>query len=292
MSLVPNLNGVIRDAVKRCLPGTPFHVLLTDFADFPPFFWMEPGIDRAIVGSERAFVQALETGLSAERVTRTSGMVLHPRFYPPPAAEARARVRSEMALGDAFVVLLLFGGKGSPEVRPLTEALLRECPEVSVVAICGDNPALYEASPRWRCTLRSAPAPLASGRWRAPRRVRPLVSKPGQGRSPGPSTAGAVSACNAHTIPQERYNARLVREMGLGLTVRHWREIPVAVQALRLDPARLAGYRSRVAALPPNRAVFEVLDLVARTLGAAGDARSVAGSSPSETIRLRPAEPA
>jgi UDP-N-acetylglucosamine:LPS N-acetylglucosamine transferase len=121
-----------------------------------------------------------------------------------------------------------------------------------------------------------------------------LVTKPGPG-----SLAEAfhqrvpvVVACNAHTIPQERYNARLVREMGLGLTVRHWREIPVAVRALRLDPPRLAGYRSRVAALPPNRAVFEVLDLVARTLGAAGEARPVAGSSPPLHVPVSPSSDA
>jgi hypothetical protein len=268
MSLVPNFNGVIRDAVKRSVPGTPFFVLLTDFADFPPFFWMEPGVDRVIVGSERAFVQALATGLAPERVTRTSGMVLHPRFHPPPGADARARVRKELGLvEDAFVALLLFGGKGSPELRPLSEALLDACPDLCAVAVCGDNPSLFES--------------LADVEARHAGRLRRLgftdrvaellaacdllVTKPGPG-----SLAEAfhqrvpvVVASNAHTIPQERYNARLVRDLGLGVTVRHWREIPAAVHALRQEPARLAGYRARLAALPPNRAVFEVLDVIA-----------------------------
>jgi 1,2-diacylglycerol 3-beta-galactosyltransferase len=51
VSLVPNFNGVIAEAVRQCLPGTHFFVLLTDFADFPPHFWLEPELDRVIVGS-------------------------------------------------------------------------------------------------------------------------------------------------------------------------------------------------------------------------------------------------
>lgn len=267
ISLVPNFNGVIRDAVRRCLPGTPFYVLLTDFADFPPRFWMVPDVDRVIVGSERAAAQALELGLSAQKVARTSGMILHPRFYPAPGPEARARVRAELGLDESsFVVLVLFGGKGSPEMRPLSEALLEVAPDLRVIAVCGDNPPLYarlaEVEARSRGRLRRFGFTDRVSEYLAACDL--LVTKPGPG-----SLAEAfhqrvpvVVACNAHTIPQERYNAALVRDGGFGLTVRHWREIPRAVVELRDDNARLQECRRRLAALPPNRAVFEVLDLV------------------------------
>jgi Glycosyltransferase family 28 C-terminal domain/Monogalactosyldiacylglycerol (MGDG) synthase len=274
ISLIPNFNGVIRDAVRRCLPKTPFFVLLTDFADFPPRFWMEPGLDRVIVGSERAVAQARQIGLPAERVTRTSGMVLHPRFYPPPGPDVRARVRRELRLAEgAFVVLVLFGGKGSPEMRPLSEALLDASPDLVVIAVCGDNPPLYD-------TLAGLEA-RSGGRLHRlgfTDRVSEylsacdvLVTKPGPG-----SLAEAfhqhvpvIVASNAHTIPQERYNAALVRDGGLGLTVRGWRDIPAAVMSVRADAQRLDGCRTRLAALPPNRAVFEVLDLVEAELASA-----------------------
>ena len=29
-------------------------VVLTDFADFPPRFWIEPGLDRVVVGTDEA----------------------------------------------------------------------------------------------------------------------------------------------------------------------------------------------------------------------------------------------
>jgi Glycosyltransferase family 28 C-terminal domain len=271
VSLIPNFNGVLRDAVHRCLPGRKFFVLLTDFADFPPRFWIERGVDRVIVGSERAVAQAVEMGVPRERVTRTSGMVLHPRFYPPPGPDVRARVRAELGLEEAaFVVLLLFGGKGSPEMRPLSEALLREPGDVHVIAVCGDNPRLLESM-----------AEVEAGEGRRLRRLGftdrvadylaacdVLVTKPGPGSLAEAFHQGVpvVVACNAHTIPQERYNARLVRERGLGIAVRSWRQIPAAVTDLRRDPRRLDYFRARLAALPPNRAVFEVLDLIAETL--------------------------
>ena len=271
VSVVPNFNGVIGEAVRQCLPGTPFIVLLTDYADFPPHFWIDRGVDRVIVGSDHAVHQALEGGLPPARITRTSGMVLHPRFYPPAGPEARARVRQELGLeAEAFTVLLLFGGKGSPEIGPLSEALLREAGALRVIAICGDNPPLF-------ASLAALEARSGARLYRLGFTDRVadylaacdvLVTKPGPG-----SLAEAfhqqvpvVVTCNARTIPQERYNARLVRERGLGLVVRRWQEIPAAVASLQRDSGRLAECRARLAELPGNTAVFEALDVFARTL--------------------------
>jgi 1,2-diacylglycerol 3-beta-galactosyltransferase len=273
VSLVPNFNGVIAEAMRDCLPGVPFVVLLTDFADFPPHFWLDRGIDRVIVGSDHAVAQAVRAGVSRGGITRASGMVLHPRFYPRAGPEARDRVRGELGLGaDTFTVLVLFGGKGSPEMRPLCEALLREAGGFAVVAICGDNPGLLEslaaleAGPGGRLhrlgfTDRVADYLAACDL---------LVTKPGPG-----SLAEAfhqqvpvVVTCNARTIPQERYNARLVREAGLGLVVRRWQDIPAAVSSLHGDRTRLSSCRARLGALPPNRAVFEALQLFAEALEA------------------------
>src|SRR5262249_6527890 len=66
LSVMPNFNGVLRDAWREVRPGAPFVVLLTDFADFPPRFWIEPGIGRVIVGSEEAVEQAKRIGMPAD----------------------------------------------------------------------------------------------------------------------------------------------------------------------------------------------------------------------------------
>ncbi|HEU0106474.1 MAG TPA: hypothetical protein VFT38_09900, partial [Vicinamibacteria bacterium] len=95
---------------------------------------------------------------------------------------------------------------------------------------------------------------------------------------PGPGTLAealhcrvpTVVPCNAHTIPQERYNATFLAENELGVVVRQWREIPAAVSALAADPVRRARMRRRLESLPPNRAVFEVLEILDRELSAQG----------------------
>jgi Glycosyltransferase family 28 C-terminal domain/Monogalactosyldiacylglycerol (MGDG) synthase len=277
VSVVPNFNRVIRDAIRVACPGVPFFVLLTDFADFPPRFWVEPGLDRVIVATDRAFSQARAAGLHAHRIVRVSGMVLHPRFHAAADRPAARAVREELGLSpDDFTVLLLFGGKGSPEMEPLARALLDRSPAWRVIALCGQNAELL---------ARMGPLATASGgRLRAfgfTERVADymgladlLVTKPGPGSLAEAFQQGlpVVVVRNRHTIPQERFNTQFVAEHDLGVVVGHWREIPDAVARLAEDRPRLAVIRAKIGALPRNRAVYEVLDLIgaeiAKTLSA------------------------
>jgi glycosyltransferase involved in cell wall biosynthesis len=267
VSMAPNFNAVLRDAVREALPDTPFFVLLTDYADFPPHFWIEPGVDRVIAGSERAVEQALAAGIPADRVTRTSGMVLHPRFYAGGGPAAREAARRELGIPpDAFVVMELFGGKGSGEMVPLSEGLLKRSPDWHVIAICGDNPPLLEEL--------TAIAAISNGRLHPlgfTKRIADylsasdvLVAKPGPGSLAEAFQQGVpvVVTCNARTIPQERFNAEMVRTHGLGRVVSSVDEMPAAVAELVRDPAEWDRVRANVRGLPPNRAVYEALDAV------------------------------
>src|SRR5262249_12466424 len=42
VSLIPNFNRAICQSLRRALPGTPLVTVITDLADYPPHFWMEP----------------------------------------------------------------------------------------------------------------------------------------------------------------------------------------------------------------------------------------------------------
>jgi len=224
------------------------------------------------VGSDRAGEQALGMGIPKERISRTSGMVLHPRFHRGEGRQARSGVRSALGLEPQdFVLLLLFGGKGSAEMEPLAARLLASSSSWIVIAICGDNPPLFE---------RLAPLEAAAGgrlrRLGFTDRVGDymaasdvLITKSGPGSLAEAFHQGVpvVLTANRRTIPQERFNTRFVAERGLGLVVRHWREIPPAVAALAQDPGRLATLRTNIAALPKNRAVYEALEVIGREIG-------------------------
>jgi UDP-N-acetylglucosamine:LPS N-acetylglucosamine transferase len=274
LSLFPNFNGVLADAVRLACPGVPFRVLLTDYADFPPHFWMEGADTAVIVATDEAVAQAARAGIPAPAVARASGMVLHPKFYPAASEQRRCRTRRDLELpADEPVILVLFGGKGSPEMTSLCRALLREAPAARVVAVCGDNPGLFAEMSR-----------LAADSWgrlrvlgftdRVPDLMAAcdlLLTKPGPG-----SLAEAfhlrvpvVVCCNAHTIPQERYNVRLVESLGVGLSVAGWPEMAAAAAGLIADRPALARLRANLERLPENRAVYEVLDLIAADVDAA-----------------------
>jgi 1,2-diacylglycerol 3-beta-galactosyltransferase len=264
LSLAPNFNGVIRDASREA--RIPFFILLTDYADFPPHFWMETGVDRVIVGTEAASDQARALGIPEERVSRVSGMALHRRFYAP--GRDRRALREEFGIPqDAFALLVLFGGVGSPEIDPLCERLLASSTDWHVVAISGRNPGL-------EARLRSR-AEGAAGRLHVvgfTERVADfmaatdlILTKPGPGTLAEALHVGRplVVAAGVHTVPQERFNARFVLEKGLGLVVEDWPEFPRAVRmCLENGGAVLSRLSESVRALPPNRAVFEILDLL------------------------------
>ena len=100
VSVFPNFNGVMRDAIREALPGVPLVVVLTDFADFPPRFWIEPGIDRVVVGTDEAREQALAIGIPPRAGHPRLGHGPAPALLPRGRARRRAtRARAELGLG-------------------------------------------------------------------------------------------------------------------------------------------------------------------------------------------------
>ena len=59
VSLVPNFNRAMYDGLRNSLPKVPYVTVLTDMADFPPHFWIEPKQDQYFIcGTEKAAEQA------------------------------------------------------------------------------------------------------------------------------------------------------------------------------------------------------------------------------------------
>ncbi|MBV9342845.1 MAG: galactosyldiacylglycerol synthase, partial [Acidobacteria bacterium] len=54
LSVIPHFNRALRESLRLTSPGTAFVTVLTDFADYPPHFWMERESEYLICGTERA----------------------------------------------------------------------------------------------------------------------------------------------------------------------------------------------------------------------------------------------
>jgi 1,2-diacylglycerol 3-beta-galactosyltransferase len=262
ISVVPNFNRALFQASQKARPDTPFVTILTDFADYPPHFWLENQDHYVICGTEKAYGQALASGKSREKTFLVSGMVLRPAFYTE-FQHDRAEERRKIGLDPAKpTALILFGGQGSSVMLNIVRDLQEVRRDLQLIAICGRNEGLAER-------IRSIPS-------RIPTHVVGFTSEIPYYMSlsdffigkPGPGSISEALAMklpvivqrNAWTLPQERYNADWVREKDVGLVVKDFTQVCKAVTDL-LEPTRLAQCKANVATIE-NRAVFEILDIL------------------------------
>lgn len=261
VSLIPNFNRALYQAVRTGSPGTPYVTVMTDLADLPPNFWIEPGQDQHMVcGTAHAAAQARAAGYTGERVHEVSGMILRPDFYRPLVADRAAERR---ALGfDAHtpVGVVLFGGQGSRVMRTIAAALHDQ----PLILLCGHNAALAQALQALPRTATHVVVGYTSDVARYMQLADYLVGKPGPGSLSEALQSGlpVIVTRNASTMPQERYNTDWVRERGVGRVIKRFAGIRPAVQALQAD---LPALRANVQRLD-NRAVFEVPQVLADIL--------------------------
>jgi 1,2-diacylglycerol 3-beta-galactosyltransferase len=255
VSLVPNFNRALRES----LPDTPLVTILTDLADYPPHFWIEQQDQYFICGTDKAVEQALSLGHSIERVFRTSGMILRPKFYDPITID-RGEERDQLGLDpDLPTGLVLFGGEGSSVMLDIAKQISARA---QFIFICGKNQKLAERLRRLPTTFPKYVEGFTSEIPYYMRLSDFFVGKPGPGSI---SEALAmhlpvIVECNAWTLPQERYNTEWIKEKDIGVVLKSFREIDAAVRDL-LEPANFARYRANAAAIK-NRAVFEIPEML------------------------------
>jgi len=261
VSLIPNFNRALHESLATTLPGVPYVTVLTDLADHPPSFWIEP--ERAqhfVCGTPKAVAQARATAHARSQVHATSGMILRPDFYRPPPADRADAMRALGLDPTRPTGLVMFGGQGSKAMLSIAKQLV----DTQLILVCGHNAALADK-------LRALPSNAAHrvlGYTSDIAGVMQLadffIGKPGPGSLSEAVQMGlpVIVVRNAWTMPQERYNTVWVRENGLGLVLPSFRKIDTAVATLlgRLDEFKAATRRI------DNRAVFEVPEILAGIL--------------------------
>jgi hypothetical protein len=256
VSLVPNFNR----ALPESLPNAPFVTVLTDLADYPPHFWIEERQEQYFIcGTDKAVEQALALGHPKERVFKTSGMILRPKFYDPITID-REEGRDQLGLDPEIPTgLVLFGGEGS---SVMLEIAKRMTARAQFIFICGKNQKLAERLRRLPTTFPKYVEGFTSEIPYYMHLSDFFIGKPGPGSI---SEALAmhlpvIVECNAWTLPQERYNTKWIREKDVGVVLKNFREIDNGLRTL-LEPANFARFRGNAAAIR-NRAVFEIPDML------------------------------
>ena len=264
VSLVPNFNRVLCESVASALPGVPFATVMTDMADHPPHFWIEPRQAQTLVcGTPRAIEQARAAGYTSEQLVLSSGMVIKPSFYNLPRAD-RPQVRRGHGLDPLRPTgVVMFGGQGSLQMLRIAKAL----DGVQLVLLCGHNQAL---AARLRALRRSAPHAVFGFTDDVASVMRLgdfFIGKPGPGALSEALHLGlpVITLRNAWTMPQERHNAEWVQAQGVGIVIRSLADVGAAVAQMIESLPVLHAATTRI----DNRAVFELpevfADLLARS---------------------------
>jgi UDP-N-acetylglucosamine:LPS N-acetylglucosamine transferase len=263
VSLIPNFNRPMYEGVTLARPQAPYVTILTDFADFPPHFWIEPRQDQHFIcGTPKAVSQARAMGYSESQVHRTSGMIIRPDFYHPSHIDRRAELKKLNLDPDRPTGIVMFGGHGSR----VMQGIARRLDDTQLIMICGHNAALAQ-----RLHAMSASAPrLVMGFTSEIRYFMQLsdffIGKPGPGSISEAVQQGlpVIIAHNTWTMPQERYNSEWVRENNAGIVLDTFRLVRGGVAEIT---RRLDEYRASIARVR-NRAVFEIPDILERIMQA------------------------
>src|SRR5438132_8540972 len=268
ISVIPHFNRQLCDSWNKVYPGHPFVTIITDLADFPPRFWIEPVKEQYVIaGTEKAAEQARAMGHDDAHIFLTSGMILRPDFYAENNSDP-LELRKEMGLRpDLPTAIVLFGGHGSKVIFDITEKLDAAGLPLQLILVCGRN---EELAAKLRARHWKLPLYVVGFTKEVHRLMRAadfLIGKPGPG-----SIAEAMVRklpvlieCNAWTLPQERYNAGWVKEKNVGIVLESFKDVAKGVKRM-LEPATLAEFRRNVSS-QDNRAIFEIPEIFASLLG-------------------------
>jgi hypothetical protein len=263
VSVIPHFNRQLHESWNAACPGRPFATLITDLADFPPRFWIEPIPDQYIIaGTEKAAEQARAIGHDERHIFKTSGMIVRPEFYGRETVDVR-ELRKQMGLReDLPTAIVLFGGYGSGVMHQIARRLDQANVPVQLILICGRNEKL---AARFRTESWKFPMHIVGFTKEVHRLMCAadfMIGKPGPG-----SIAEAMVRhlpvlieCNAWTLPQERYNAEWVKEKEVGIVLENFRTVADGVKKI-VEPATLARLKNNVKALN-NRALFEIPEIL------------------------------
>jgi Glycosyltransferase family 28 C-terminal domain len=269
VSVIPHFNREICQSWTKVYPGRPFVTLITDLADFPPRFWIEPLPEQYVIaGTEKAADQARALSHDDAHIFPTSGMILRPDFYVEDETDP-VELRKSLGLKpDVTTAMMLFGGHGSKVMYNITEQLSDARLPLQLILICGKN---QELEAKLRARQWHLPVHVVGFTKEVHKLMRAadfLIGKPG----PGSIAEAMVKKlpvlieCNAWTLPQERYNTQWVEEKRVGIVLHSFKKEAAAGVGRMLEPGRLAEFRENVTALN-NRAIFEVPEIFAKLLG-------------------------
>ena len=264
VSLIPNFNKVMYESLRDACPGVPYVTVLTDLADYPPNFWIEPNQEQSLIcGTDRAALQAVEAGYRETQITQVSGMIMRPSFYQSEKIDRKARCEALGLDPHLPTGLVMFGGHGSTQMVKIAKDLSHR----QMIFVCGHNELLAQKIKALKPSVKHVVYGFTSEINLLMQLSDYFIGKPGPGSLSESIHMGlpVITFKNASTMPQERFNTSWVTDHQYGLVISTMRELPGAVEKMI---AELSTFKAQVSTVK-NRAVFEVVEELDRILNSA-----------------------
>jgi Glycosyltransferase family 28 C-terminal domain len=284
ISVIPHFNRELAQSWEKVYRGRPFVTVITDLADFPPRFWIEPVPNQVVIaGTEKAMEQARAFGKDEAHVFGVSGMVLRPEFYAESVEDAAAVKRKLGLREDLPTAMVLFGGFGSKVMYDIVENLDAARLPVQLILICGKNERLAARLKAKKWNIGTSVIGFTKEVHKLMRAADFLIGKPGPGSIAEAMQRGlpVIVECNSWTLPQERYNAEWVTEKQVGVVLESFEKVVSGARQM-LEPSNLAEFKKNAAA-QNNRAIFEIMEILEKQLGEKQSAAKPVSEAISET---------
>jgi len=294
ISVVPHRNRALYDSLRKENGRVPFVTVLTDLADYPPYFWIERQRQHFICGTSAAVRQAEAINPPAEGIWPVSGMIVDPKFYDREPVDIPEERRKLGLDPDLPTGLVLFGGYGSHAMLRIAKHASKAKTPFQLIFVCGRNATLLSKLQSFQFSYPSNVQGFTDNIVHLMALSDFLIGKPGPGViSEALTMRLPVIVTNGwRTMIHERFNVRWIEEQGVGLAVKRSQDIPKAIEQL-LNPTRYSSMRRRIKALN-NQAVFEIPHILEQILDVVEDsitsqcnerplANNVCGKQPTNT---------
>jgi UDP-N-acetylglucosamine:LPS N-acetylglucosamine transferase len=267
VSLIPHFNRAMFDGLRAAnitesARAPSMVTVMTDFADYPPNFWIERQNQFLICGTAAAARQARVIGIGSERILRTSGMIVRPEFYKA-VDVCREAERQRLGLEPTLPTgLVMFGGFGSRRIETIVKRVASSGLKTQLILLCGHNQQLRDRLNALRLPF---PCRIEGFTSEIPYFMRLadfFIGKPGPGSISEAMVMGlpVIVERSVLTMVHERYNTDWLLQNQVGVVLHSFAEIEKGLEIM-LDPERMTRFHTRIRSME-NRAVFEIPDML------------------------------
>lgn len=269
VSFMPLYNKGLCESLKKVNPRAPYVTVMTDLADYPPAFWLEPEAEsHTVCATAKALEQGRSLGVREDRLLASSGMLIHPKFYSQPDIDVGAE-RQKLGLDPhKRTGLVMFGGNGSAAMLEIAEQLSRFHQDLQLIFLCGKNEALADSLQQLVSQQQRFVSTFTTEVPYYMQLCDFFIGKPGPGSLSEALLMNlpVITECNTATLIHERYNTEWLLENQAGIVLKSFKRVDKAVEQL-LDPDTFERYRANATAVV-NNGVFEVIDMLQQRLAA------------------------